>query len=127
MITIPLGPIPVRIIFLVSLLAGLSFLGWITIRSAVSDLLITFVVPSPKLSLEDQIEWANMALTFSPRDPLILWRWGSVYLKAANEKMEDSWRDAATDEFRAATRMSPDDYRLWLALGRALDRGGDLA
>jgi len=126
MITIPLGPIPVRIIFLVSLLAGLSFLGWITIRSVVSDLLITFVVPSPKLSLEDQIQWADIALKYSPRDPLIRWRWGGVYLKAANEKMEESWREAAIDEFRAATRMSPDDYRLWLALGRALDRGGDI-
>src|SRR5215813_5118800 len=127
MITIPLGPIPVRIIFLVSLLAGLSFLGWITIRSVISDLLITFVVPSPKLSLEDQIQWADIALKYSPRDPLIRWRWGGVYLKAANEKMEESWREAAIDEFRAATRMSPDDYRLWLALGRALDRGGDMA
>src|SRR5262245_55111075 len=127
MITIPLGPIPVRIIFLGSLLAGLSFLGWIIIRSVVSDLLITFVVPSPKLSLEDQIQWADIALKYSPRDPLIRWRWGGVYLKAANEKMEESWREAAIDEFRAATRMSPDDYRLWLALGRALDRGGDIA
>ena len=53
MITIPLGPLPVRVIFLVSLLAGLSILGWGAIRSAFSDLLMTFVVPSPKLSLED--------------------------------------------------------------------------
>jgi len=127
MITIPLGPLPVRVIFLVSLLAGLSVLGWVTVRSAVSDLLMTFVVPSPKLSLEDQIEWADMALKYSPRDPLIRWRRGGVYLKASNEKMEESWRDTAIEEIREATRMSPDDYRVWLSLGRALDRGGDIA
>jgi len=127
MITIPLGPLPVRVLFLVSLLAGLSILGWVTIRSAVSDLLMTFVVPSPKLSLEDQIEWADMASKYSPHDPLIRLKRGAVYLKVANEKMEESLRDTAIDEFRAATLMSKDDYRVWLALGRALDRGGDIA
>src|SRR5262249_62396737 len=115
------------IIFLVSLLAGLSFLGWITIRSVVSDLLITFVVPSPKLSLEDQIQWADIALKYSPRDPLIRWRWGGVYLKAANEKMEESWREAAICEVRAAARVRPDDYRRRRALGRAPGRGGGSA
>src|SRR5215475_13908833 len=127
MITIPLGPLPVRVLFLVSLLAGLSILGWVTIRSAVIDLLMTFVVPSPKLSLEDQIEWADMASKYSPHDPLIRLKRGAVYLKVANEKMEESLRDTAIDEFRAATLMSKDDYRVWLALGRALDRGGDIA
>src|SRR5262245_12230928 len=127
MITIRLGPLPVRVIFLVSLLTGLSILGWGAIRSAVSDLLMTFVVPSPKLSLEEQIEWADVALKYSPRDPLIRWKYGGVYLKAANEKMEESLRETAIEELRWATRMSPDDYRVWLALGRALDRGGDIA
>ncbi|HKQ78063.1 MAG TPA: tetratricopeptide repeat protein [Blastocatellia bacterium] len=127
MITIPLGPLPVRIIFLVSLLAGLSILGWGAVRSAVSDLLMTFVVPSPRLSLEEQVEWADTALNYSPRDPLIRWKHGGVYLKAANEKMDESWRQTAIEELRAAARMSPDDYRVWLALGRAIDRGGDIS
>ena len=127
MFTIPLGPLPVRIVLLLSLIAGLSILGWFTVRSAASDLLMTFVVPSPKLSVEDQVQYADMALKYSPQDPLIRWKYGGVYLKAANEKMEDSWRDTAVEEFRTATRMSPDDYRVWLALGRALDRNGDLA
>ena len=68
-----------------------------------------------------------MALKYSPRDPLIRWKHGGVYLKAANELMEESWRETAIEELRAATRMSPDDYRVWLALGRALDRGGEIA
>ncbi len=126
MITIPLGPLPVRVILLVALLAGLSVLGGGAVRSAVSDLLMTFVVPSPTVSLEDQVQWADVALKYSPRDPFIRLKHGGVYLKAANEKMEESWRETAVDEFRAATKMSPDDYRVWLALGRALDRGGDV-
>ena len=127
MITIPLRPIPVRIIFLLALAAGFAPLGWIVIRSAIGDSVMTFVQRSPKLSLEAQIEGADMALKYLPRDPLIHWRRGGVYLNAANEEMEESRLEVAIDEFRAATRIGPNDYRVWLALGRALDRGDDAA
>jgi len=125
MTTIPLRPIPVRIIFLLALAAGFSALGWVVIRSALSDSVMTFIERSPALSLEAKIEGADMALKYSPRDPLLRWRRGGVYLNAASEEMEESRLRVAIDEFRAAARISPDDYRGWLALGRALDRGGD--
>src|SRR5262245_17934511 len=123
MITIPLGPAPVRIVILLALMGGLSVLGLGVIRSAVGDSVLTIVPRNPDLSIESQIGWADLALKYSPRDPLTHLRRGGVYLKAANEEMDESRIGAAIDEFREATRMSPDDYRAWLALGRALDRG----
>lgn len=127
MITIPLRPIPVRVIFLLALIAGLAPLGWLVVRTAIGDSVMTFVERKPDLSLEAQIEGADLALKYSPRDPLVRWRRGGVYLKAANEELDESRVVVAIEEFRAAARMSPDDYRVWLALGRALDRGGDSA
>ncbi|MGE0132683.1 MAG: tetratricopeptide repeat protein [Blastocatellales bacterium] len=124
MITIPLRPIPIRIIFLLALAAGFAPLGWVVVRSAIGDSVMVFVERKPDLSLEAQIEGAETALKYSPRDPLVRWRRGGVYLKAANEEMDESRVEAAIDEFRAAVRMSPDDYRVWLALGRAFDRSG---
>ncbi len=127
MLTVPLRPLPVRIIFLLALAAGLSPLGWMIVRSAIGDSVMTFVQNSPNLSLEAQLEGADLALRYSPRDPLTHWRRGGVYLKAANEELMESRLEVALDEFRAATRMSADDYRVWLALGRALDRSGSTA
>jgi hypothetical protein len=127
MITIPLRPLPVRILFLLALAAGFAPLGWAVTRTAIGDSVMTFVQRSQKLSLEAQIEGADMALKYAPRDPLIHWRRGGVYLNAANEELEESRVEVAIDEFRSAAGMSPDDYRAWLALGRALDRGGNLA
>jgi tetratricopeptide (TPR) repeat protein len=128
MITIPLGPAPVRIVILLALMGGLSVLGLGVIRSAVGDSVLTIVPRNPDLSVESQIGWADLALKYSPRDPLTHLRRGGVYLKAANEEMDESRIGAAIDEFREAARMSPEDYRAWLALGRALDRGeGDTA
>ncbi|MGH9768087.1 MAG: tetratricopeptide repeat protein [Blastocatellia bacterium] len=125
MITIPLRPIPIRILLLLAFAAGFAALGWVVIRSAIGDSVMTFVQRGPKLSLEAQIEGADMALKYSPRDPLIRWRRGGVYLNAANEEMEESRLEVAIEELRAATRLSQDDYRVWLSLGRALDRAGD--
>src|SRR5262245_43841137 len=127
MITIPLRPFPVRILFLLAIAAGFAPLGWVVTRAAIGDSVMTFVQRSQTISLEAQIEGADMALKYAPHDPLVHWRRGGVYLNAANEELEESRVGVAIDEFRAATRMSPDDYRVWLALGRALDRGGDLA
>jgi Flp pilus assembly protein TadD len=127
MITIPLRPLPVRILFLLALAAGFAPLGFIVIRGALGDSVMTFVQRNKQLSIDAQIEGADMALKYSPQDPLIHWRRGGVYLNAANEELEESRVDVAVEEFRAAARMSPDDYRVWLGLGRALDRGGNMA
>lgn len=127
MITIPLRPLPVRILFLLAMAAGFASLCWVVTRAAIGDSVMTFVQRSQKISIEAQIEGADMALKYAPRYPLIHWRRGGVYLKAANEELDESQVRVAIDEFREAARMSPDDYRAWLALGRALDRSGDMA
>ncbi len=127
MITIPLGPLPVRLILVLALIAGLAVLGYGVVRTAIGDSIMTFVQRSPDLAIAAQLEGADLALKYASHDPLIHWRRGGVYLKAADEELTEARLEVALAEMRAATRMSPDDYRVWLALGRVLDRAGSTA
>ncbi len=127
MLTISFRPVIVRIIFLLILVAGFGALGWAVIRAAIGDSIMTFVQRSASLSPDAKREGADIAAKYSPRDPLIHWQRGGVYFDAANEEFEGKRLDVALDELHKATQMSPEDYRVWLALGRALDRSGSTA
>jgi tetratricopeptide (TPR) repeat protein len=114
----------VRIVFLLILVAGFGALGWVVVRTAIGDSVMTFVQRSSSLSPEARIEGADMAAKYSPRDPLIHWQRGGVYFEAASEDFAERRLEAAIAELRKAAQMSPEDYRVWLSLGRALDRSG---
>ncbi len=127
MISISIRPLPIRIIFLVLLLAGLGRLAWPIVRAAVGDSVMTYVNRSPNLAVDSQIAGADMAARYSPNDPTVRWRRGGVYMNAASEDLEEARIGTAIEEFQTAVKMSPEDYRAWLSLGRALDRAGELA
>lgn len=126
MVTIPLGPIPVRLLLLIAALAGIGWLMWIVARPALGDSFITFVQRSPDLSLEARLQGADTAISFAERDPLAHLGRGGIYLAAASEEQNEEQLKTALDELRTAARISPEDYRVWLVLGRTLDRSGIL-
>jgi tetratricopeptide (TPR) repeat protein len=127
MITISFRPIFLRIIFLLSLASGLGLLGWIVVHTAIGDSIMTYVRRNPALSLEGRLEGIDLAVKYSPRDPLVHWSRGGVYFSAANEELKEERLPTALDELRKAAQMSPEDYRVHLALGRVLDRTGSKA
>jgi hypothetical protein len=127
MVTISLRPVILRLSFLIFLAAGLGLLGWFIARAAIGDSFMTYVERSAVLSTEGKIEGADFALKFSPHDPLVRWQRGGVYFTAANEDLMDERLGVALDDLRQAARMSPEDYRVWLSLGRVLDRAGSTA
>src|SRR5262247_3272051 len=122
MISIPLRPIPIRILFLLLISAAIGVLVWFVARTAIGGSVMTFVERAPNLAVEAQIEGADMAVKFAPRDPLIHWQRGGVYLHASDIELQESRLLTALEELQQAVKMSPGDYRLWLSLGRALDR-----
>ncbi len=126
-ITISFRPILLRIIFLLLLASCLGLLGWIVVNSAVGDSIITYVRRNPALSLEGRLEGVDLAVKYSPRDPLVHWSRGGIYFSAANEELMEERLVTALDELRRAAQMSPEDYRIHLALGRVLDRTGKQA
>jgi tetratricopeptide (TPR) repeat protein len=127
MVTIKLQPLIFRLSFLLFLATGLGLLGWFVARAAIGDSYLTYVQRSAVLSTEGKIEGADLALKFSPHDSLIRWQRGGVYFNAANEDLMDERLSVALDDLRQAARMNPEDYRIWMSLGRALDRNGSPA
>ena len=124
MASIPLGPIPIRLLLLIFVLIGAGWLTWFVGRSALGDSFITFVQRSADLSSEARVQGADTAARLAEDDPLVHLGRGTVYLATASEEQNEERVTTAISELRLATELSPEDYRVWLALGRALDRSG---
>ncbi len=127
MVKISLRPFIVRLSLLLVLAAGLGLLGWFIARAAIGDSYMTYVERSAVLSTEGRMEGADLAIKFSPHDPLVHWQRGGVYFNAAIEDLADEHLGVAVEELRRAARMNPEDYRVWLTLGRVLDQTGSTA
>ena len=70
---------------------------------------------------ENSIQVAKTAESLAPRDPLTHWRLADVLLK----KLPPEQLGQVTAEYEEAVRLSPNDYRLWMMLGTALEQSGD--
>lgn len=70
---------------------------------------------------EGGLEMARVAVRWAPSDPLTHWRLGAFEQKSFGaENLAASVR-----EFQLAVEGSPNDYRYWMELGRALEASGD--
>jgi tetratricopeptide (TPR) repeat protein len=124
MVTIILRPIILRIIFLLALVSGFGWLGWFVTRAAIAESIIRYVQRDQNLSMVAKLDGADVAVRYAPRDPSIHWQRGGIYYHAASEESMEELMVTALNELRRATEMSPEDYRVWLSLGRVLDRNG---
>ncbi len=61
------------------------------------------------------------AETLSPNDPMVHW---SIAQTNKQQFSLDSLNEAIR-EYKTAVRLSPNDYRLWISLGTALEQSGD--
>ncbi|HMG74703.1 MAG TPA: carbohydrate binding domain-containing protein [Pyrinomonadaceae bacterium] len=67
------------------------------------------------------IEMARLAVRWAPGDPLTHWRLGTL-----EEKIFSADNiAAAVRQYQEAVAISPNDYRYWMELGRALEAAGD--
>lgn len=98
--------------------AVLAILGaWFAVRWYVGNTVAEY---APEVT-QGGIELARMAVRWAPGDPLTHWRLGSLEEKTFSAES----LAAAVNEYREAVRLSPNDYRYWMELGRALESGGD--
>lgn len=104
--------------WLLLLPALLVILGsWFVVRWYVGDTVAEY---APTVE-EGGIEMARLAVRWAPADPLTHWRLGSFEGKVFSaENMA-----AAVREYQTAVALSPNDYRYWTELGRALEASGD--
>jgi hypothetical protein len=94
-------------------------LSWFGVRWYVGDTIAEYAP-----GLEDGgIDSARVSVGLAPDDPLTHW---SVATLLKNSLAGDQLPEALKS-FEEAARLSPNDYRLWVDLGRARSQSGDLA
>lgn len=105
-----------RLLVLIPMLLAI-IVGWFCLRwqvgATVSEVATTGEAPN--------LELARVAARWAPDDPFVHWRLGAAARRAftANNAQE------TVREFEVAVRLSPNDYRYWEELGRALETTGD--
>ena len=116
MVTIHFKPAGRRwLLLLPALLAMLG--GWFVARWYVGNTVAEY---APGVEAGG-IDLARLATKWAPADPLTHWRLGSLEEKVFSaENMA-----AAVREYQLAVTLSPNDYRYWMELGRALEASGD--
>lgn len=127
MITISLRSIILRLALFLILLGGVVMIGKRVVLTALSESFSSYVERTPSLPVTAQLEATDQAVRYAPFNPLARLQRGGRYLAAATEEGSDDWAVLSIEELRRAAELAPADYRISLALGRALDRLGDAA
>lgn len=71
----------------------------------------------------DDVDMARLAVSLAPNDPLTHWRLGQIYQK----RLPLDQQELVIAEYQKAVNLSPNDYRLWNALGTAYEQSGSTA
>jgi tetratricopeptide (TPR) repeat protein len=105
-----------RLVLLIPLiLAGLC--GWFSIRW----LLGNTIAEAASTGQNPNIELTRMGVRWAPSDPFVHWRLGVLVQREFNaNNLDETARD-----FQSAVQLSPNDFRYWDELGRALEATGN--
>jgi tetratricopeptide (TPR) repeat protein len=116
-ITIKLQPRASRVLLLLPAL--LVVLGaWFVVRWYVGDTVAEYASTNES----GAIELARLAARWAPGDPFVHWQLGAL----AGKDFSASNLAEAVRECKTAVSLSPNDYRYWGELGRALEASGDI-
>lgn len=106
---------PVKAIMTLTVLLAL-FASWFVVRWYVGNTIAEYFHPE-----EHRLETARMAVNLAPNDPLPHWRLGNLALK----ELPPDQISLVVAEYEKAVSLSPNDYRLWMEFGGALEQAGD--
>lgn len=91
--------------------------GWVSIRWLVASTVSEVVTTGDNAN----IDLARMAVRWAPDDPFVHWRLGALMQRDFNAgNLQETVR-----EYETAVALSPNDFRYWDELGRALEATGD--
>jgi len=90
--------------------------AWFSVRWFVGNTIADNLNPDDR-----GLENARLAIGLAPNDPLTHWTLAEV--EQRNLSLEQP--NPALKEYERATSLAPNDYRFWLALGRAFEQSGD--
>jgi tetratricopeptide (TPR) repeat protein len=92
------------------------FACWFVVRWYLGNTIAEYFRPE-----DHRLETAQMAVGLAPNDPLPHWRLGNL---AQNELPPDQI-SLVVAEYEKAVSLSPNDYRLWMDFGSALEQAGE--
>lgn len=115
-ITVRLNPLASRIALVLPVVLALCG-AWFAARWYIADTVSEYASTTDANSLE----MARLGVRWAPADPFAHWRLGAL---AEKEFSADNMAEAVR-EYQEAVRLSPNDYRYWGELGRALEASGD--
>lgn len=114
--TIPLGSSVARLFLIVPLVCAATW-GWFSARwylaNVISEVVTTADTPN--------VDLARMATRWGPEDPFTHWCLGVV----TQTQFSATNAQATVQQFEFAVRLSPNDFRYWDELGRALEVSGN--
>lgn len=92
------------------------FASWFVVRWYLGNTIAEYFQPE-----EHRLETAQMAVGLAPNDPLPHWRLGNL----AQKELPPDQISLVITEYEKAVSLSPNDYRLWMDLGEALEQAGE--
>lgn len=103
-------------LLLLGLLIAACVWSYFVVRWYIGNTLAEYFDPTG-----NNLQVAEMAASLAPDDPLTHWRLAQVRLKSLPLDQQAK----AIEQFEKAVRLSPNDYRFWMALGTASEQAGD--
>ena len=92
------------------------FASWFVVRWYLGNTIAEYFHPE-----EYRLQTAELAVRLAPNDPLPHWRLGNL----AQIELPPDQIGVVVAEYEKAVSLSPNDYRLWMEFGRALEQSGD--
>ena len=127
MTTISLASVLPRCLLLAGIFVITIAVGWFVVRTATADQWSTIANTNSELDVATKLATTDIAVQFASQVPKLHYQRGQTYLGLALGEETDARLKEAIASFHAAARLSPEDYRIWIALGQALDRTGETA
>ena len=90
--------------------------AWFSVRWFIGNTIADNLNPDDK-----GLENARLAVGLAPDDPLAHW----TLAELEQSKLSLDQPNLSIAEYEQAVRLAPQDYRFWLALGRALEQSGE--
>ena len=105
---------PAKVLATLTLLLAL-LASWFVVRWYVGNTIAEYFQPETH-----RLETAQMAVGLAPNDPLPHWRLGNL----AQKELPPDQISLVVTEYGKAVSLSPNDYRLWMEFGQALEQAG---
>jgi tetratricopeptide (TPR) repeat protein len=116
-----------RLLFLAGLLVVLILVSGVIVRPAMGDRLLAVANPNNEYDTATKLASTDAATQFAPGVSWLHYRRGQTYLAFANGDETEARLQTAIAALRTAAQLSPEDFRIQLELGQALDRQGETA